>query len=228
MRGRVDLRRLAVLVGALLALLALWWTDPTPTTLSQYVTSLQERTPSQLHNIRRAVQSLDGVYIMPATRSQEQAEVIFSFNQVVGPRSLERGYVPAPVFMVAETLDSVGGGICQVSSSLYNAALLAGLEVVERHPHYRQVESVPPGLDATVWYGLADLKLRNPFPWPVRVRVQIRGPNLIVSVLGRGSRHALRIPPIRVEGHRLDPQHLQVSVYRGNERLSQDRYVVAP
>jgi hypothetical protein len=111
-----------VLVGALLALLALWWTDPTPTTLSQYVTSLQERTPSQLHNIRRAVQSLDGVYIMPATRSQEQAEVIFSFNQVVGPRSLERGYVPAPVFMVAETLDSVGGGICQVSSSLYNAA----------------------------------------------------------------------------------------------------------
>jgi hypothetical protein len=54
----------------------------------------------------------------------------------------------------------------------------------------------------------------------VRLRVQIRGPNLIVSVLGRGSRHALRIPPIRVEGHRLDPQHLQVSVYRGNERLS--------
>jgi len=225
-RSKVNLRRLAALVGALLAFLALWWTDPTPTLLSQYVTSLRERTPSQLHNIRRAAQSLDGVYIMPAACSPEQA--IFSFNQVVGPRSLERGYVPAPVFMVAETLDSVGGGICQVSSSLYNAALLAGLEVVERHPHYRQVESVPPGLDATVWYGLADLKLRNPFPWPVRLRVQIRGQNLIVSVLGRGSRHALRIPPIRVEQHRLDPQHLQVSVYRGNERLSQDRYVVAP
>ncbi len=217
MRGKLALRGLALSVGLALALLALWWTDPTPTTLSQYTTSLQERTLPQLHNIRQAVQSLDGVYIPPGA--------VFSFNQVVGPRTLERGYLPAPVFMVAETLDSVGGGICQVSSSLYNAALLAGLEVVERHPHYRQVESVPPGLDATVWYGLADLKLRNPFPWPVRLRFQIRGQTLIVSVLGRGSRHALKIPPIRVEQQRLDPQHLQVSVYRGNERLSQDRYV---
>lgn len=128
------MRGLALSVG--LALLALWWTDPTPTTLSRYTTSLQERTPSQLHNIRQAAQSLDGVYIQP--------RAVFSFNQVVGPRTLERGYLPAPVFMVAETLDSVGGGICQVSSSLYNAALLAGLEVVERHPHYRPVESVPP------------------------------------------------------------------------------------
>ncbi len=215
MRGKIALPGLALSVG--LALAILWWTNPTPTILSQYTTSLQERTLSQLHNIRQAVQSLDGIYIPP--------RAVFSFNQVVGPRTLERGYLPAPVFMVAETLDSVGGGICQVSSSLYNAALLAGLEVVERHPHYRQVESVPPGLDATVWYGLADLKLRNPFPWPVRLRFQIRGQNLIVSVWGRGSRHALTIPPIRVEQQRLDPQHLQVSVYRGNERLSQDRYV---
>ncbi len=224
----LRLRGLALLMGPLLALMALWWTDPTPTTLSHYVTSLQQRTSSQLHNIRQAAQSLDGVYIMPAARPREQPGATFSFNQVVGPRSLERGYVPAPVFMVAETLDSVGGGICQVSSSLYNAALLAGLEVVERHPHYKQVESVPPGLDATVWYGLADLKLRNPFPWPVRLRAEVRGQNLVVSVLGRGSRQRLHIPPLRVEQHRLDPQHLQVSVYRGNERLSQDRYVVTP
>ncbi|WP_240527335.1 VanW family protein [Synechococcus sp. 65AY6Li] len=217
MRGKLALRGLALSVGLALALLALWWMDPTPTTLSQYTTSLQERTLPQLHNIRQAVQSLDGVYIQPGA--------VFSFNQVVGPRTLERGYLPAPVFMMAETLDSVGGGICQVSSSLYNAALLAGLEVVERHPHYRQVESVPPGLDATVWYGLADLRLRNPFPWPVRLRFQIRGQTLIVSVLGRGSHPAPAIPPIRVEQRRLDPQHLQVSVYRGNERLSQDRYV---
>lgn len=222
MRRKIALRGLALSVGLALALLALWWTDPTPTTLSQYTTSLQQRSGSQLHNIRQAAQSLDGVYIMP------EPGKVFSFNQVVGPRTLERGYLPAPVFMVAETLDSVGGGICQVSSSLYNAALLAGLEVVERHPHYRPVESVPPGLDATVWYGLADLKLRNPFPWPVRLRVQIRGQNLIVSVLGRGSRPAPAIPPIRVEQQRLDPQHLQVSVYRGNKLLSQDRYVLDP
>jgi vancomycin resistance protein VanW len=222
-----NLRRLLLLMGPLLALLALWWTDPTPTPLSHYVTSLQQRSSSQIHNIRQAAQALDGVYIMPTARSREQPGATFSFNRVVGPRRLERGYLPAPVFMVAETLDSVGGGICQVSSSLYNAALLAGLEVVERHPHYKRVESVPPGLDATVWYGLADLKLRNPFPWPVRLRAEIRGQNLAVSVLGRGSRQRLHIPPLRVEHHRLDPQHLQVSVYRGNERLSQDRYVIA-
>ncbi|MEN9262298.1 MAG: VanW family protein [Thermostichus sp. HHBFW_bins_43] len=211
-------RGLALLIGPLLALMALWWTDPTPTTLSHYVTSLQQRSGAQIHNIRQAAQSLDGVYIQPGA--------IFSFNQVVGPRSLERGYLPAPVFMVAETLDSVGGGICQVSSSLYNAALLAGLKVVERHPHYTRVESVPPGLDATVWYGLADLKLQNPFPWPVRLRAEIQGQTLAVSVLGRGSLQRLNIPPLQVHYHWLDRQHLQVSVYRGNERLSQDRYVI--
>lgn len=205
-------------MGPLLALLALWWTDPTPTTLSHYVTALQQRSGSQIHNIRQAAQALDGVYILSGA--------IFSFNQVVGPRSLERGYLPAPVFMVAETLDSVGGGICQVSSSLYNAALLAGLEVVERHPHYTVVESVPAGLDATVWYGLADLRLHNPFPWPVRLQAEIQGQNLAVSVLGRGSRQDSQLSSLRVQHHWLDDQHLQVSVYRGDQRLSQDRYVI--
>ncbi|MEN9202023.1 MAG: VanW family protein [Thermostichus sp. DG_1_6_bins_120] len=209
------LRRGFLVAGPLLALLTLWWTDPTPRILSHYVTSLQQRSSSQIHNIRQAAQALDGVYIQP--------EATFSFNRVVGPRRLERGYLPAPVFMVAETVDSLGGGICQVSSSLYNAALLAGLEVVERHPHYTAVESVPAGLDATVWYGLADLRLRNPFPWPVRLRVNIRGQNLVVTVRGRGSHP---VPPLYVQHHWLDDQHLQVSVYRGNERLSQDRYVM--
>ncbi|MEN9222647.1 MAG: VanW family protein, partial [Thermostichus sp. BF3_bins_97] len=211
-------RGLTLLIGPLLALMALWWTDPTPTTLSHYVTSLQQRSGAQIQKILQAAQSWDGVYIQPGA--------IFSFIQGVGPRSLERGYLPAPVFMVAETLDSVGGGICQVSSSLYNAALLAGLKVVERHPHYTRVESVPPGLDATVWYGLADLKLQNPFPWPVRLRAEIQGQTLAVSVLGRGSLQRLNIPPLQVQYHWLDRQHLQVSVYRGNERLSQDRYVI--
>ncbi len=217
-RQRRLLGLLVLLGGPLLALLALWWTDPTPIPLSRYATSLEQRSGSQIHNIRQAAQSLDGVYIQPGE--------VFSFNQVVGPRRLERGYLPAPAFMVAETLDSVGGGICQVSSSLYNAALLAGLEVVERHPHYTVVESVPPGLDATVWYGLADLRLKNPFPWPVRLRAQIQGQQLVVSVLGRRSPARAAVPSLWVQHHWLDDQHLQVSVYRGDRRLSQDLYVI--
>ncbi|MEN9232206.1 MAG: VanW family protein, partial [Thermostichus sp. DG02_5_bins_236] len=88
------------------------------------------------------------------------------------------------------------------------------------------VESVPAGLDATVWYGLADLRLYNPFSWPVRLRVNIQGQNLVVSVLGRGSRQEVQVPSLQVQHHWLNDQHLQVSVYRGDKRLSQDRYVM--
>jgi vancomycin resistance protein YoaR len=125
--------------------------------------------------------------------------------------------------MTAETVDSVGGGICQVSSSLYNAALSAGLTIVERHAHYTLVASVPPGLDATVWYGQADLRLQNPYPWPIQLQVDVSQERLIVGIAGK---HAVPSASIQREQEWLDPQHLQVSVYQGSQRLSQDRYVV--
>lgn len=85
---------------------------------------------------------------------------IFSFNRVNGPRTAERGYQPAPVIVGNTVVPGLGGGVCQVSSTLYNAVLEAGLEVVERYPHSRPVGYVPPGRDATVSDYL-DFKFRN-------------------------------------------------------------------
>ncbi|MDX2270403.1 MAG: VanW family protein [Cyanobacteriota bacterium] len=183
--------------------------------LSQSTTSLEERDASQRHNILQAATRLDGLYLEPGE--------IFSFNQQVGPRTLERGYLPAPAFMTSETVDSVGGGICQVSSSLYEAALRAGLRVIERHAHFTTVESVPTGLDATVWYGQADLRLQNPYPWPIRWRVRASQHHLIISLYGST---ALPLQPLQRQESWRDPQHLLVSVYQGSRLISEDVYAV--
>lgn len=193
-----------------------WWTRPVPAILSQYSTSLQDRTPEQWHNIRQAAQALDGTYIEPGES--------FSFNRVVGPRTLIRGYRSAPAFMIVTTVESVGGGICQLSSSLYNAALSAGLTLQERHPHYTTIASVPPGRDATVWYDQLDLKLKNPYPWPVQIQAQIQGQRLIVAIAGG---QPLQDPPsLHTQQARLDPEHLQVWVYRDDRQISADIYRV--
>ena len=200
-----------------LTLALLWWTRPAPQILSQYSTSLQARSSEQWHNIQQAAQALDGTYLQPGE--------IFSFNGVVGPRTLIRGYRSAPAFMIVTTVESVGGGICQVSSSLYNAALRADLTVVERHAHYTTIASVPPGRDATVWYDQVDLKLQNPHPWPIQIQAQIRSQRLIIAIAGQRS---LPDPPsLRTQQQHLDPNHLQVWLYRDDQQVSQDIYRIS-
>lgn len=144
--------------------------------LSDFSTSLSERTPAQRHNIRLAARALDGAVIEPGA--------LFSFNAAVGPRTLARGYRRAEALMEGEMVSSIGGGICQVSSTLYNAALLAAFQVVRRAPHLHAVRSVPPGRDATVWYGKTDLVVRNSRPHPVRLGVQVQGERMVTEVWG--------------------------------------------
>lgn len=163
--------------AALLALVALLWMNrPFQAELGAYRTSLAERSEAQRQNIWQAARALDGVVIEPGAT--------FSFNEVVGPRTPERGYRQAPAFMERDLVTSVGGGICQVSSTLYNAAVLAGLQVVERHPHFRRVASVPAGRDATVWYGMADLRLANVGARPLRLAARVADEALMVVVAG--------------------------------------------
>lgn len=158
---------------------ALWLNRPFQAELGTYRTSLADRTEAQLHNIHQAIEALDGVVIEPGET--------FSFNATVGPRTAERGYRQAPAFMERDLVTSVGGGICQVSSTLYNAGVLAGLEVVERHPHFRLVASVPAGRDATVWFGMADLRLKNPGQAPVRLSLRAEHSALRMVVQGRAA-----------------------------------------
>jgi len=141
-----------------------------------YVTSLQGRTKGQRLNASRAARALDGVEIAPGHT--------FSFNKTVGAWSPDRGYVLAPVSYDGELIVDWGGGVCQTSTTLYNAALLAGLEIVERHRHNWAPSYVPPGRDAAVAQYTTDLRLRNPFDAPVRLRALVGEDSLGIEILG--------------------------------------------
>ena len=108
----------------------------------------------------------------------------FSFNTTVGPRTWEAGYKPAGVIINGKPDIDYGGGVCQVSSTLYNAVLLAGLTPTERTPHYFQSSYIGYGRDATVADGQIDFKFRNDLPHTVYLIGEASGSTLTVYVLG--------------------------------------------
>lgn len=129
------------------------------------------------HNVRLAAEALDGAVIAPGGE--------LSFNDRVGPRTLDRGYRLAKVLVRGERVDGIGGGACQVASTLHAAAFFAGLDLVEHHPHSRPSAYIAMGLDATVTWGGLDLRLRNPWPFPILIRAAVDRNALRVDLLGR-------------------------------------------
>ncbi|MBK8254087.1 MAG: VanW family protein [Polyangiaceae bacterium] len=127
-------------------------------------------------NIQRAASQMDGVVLMPG-------EVV-SFNAHVGPRSTDNGFFPAPEIYKGEMREGIGGGTCQVAGTLHAAAFFGGLEIVERSPHSRPSGYIRMGLDATVVYPTTDLKLKNPYSFPVIVHAVIDKGTLRFSLLG--------------------------------------------
>ncbi|MCS7252618.1 MAG: VanW family protein [Armatimonadota bacterium] len=145
--------------------------------IGRCITYYSTRKVSRAHNIRLAAAALNGKLIRPGE--------VFSFNEAVGKRSFKRGYRVAPVLVRGEYRDDIGGGVCQVAGTLFNAALSAGLEIVERHRHSRPVGYLPAGMDATVDYGRLDLKLRNPYPYAVYIKAHSNSGRLTVLILGK-------------------------------------------
>ncbi|MGE5380396.1 MAG: VanW family protein [Methylocystaceae bacterium] len=128
-------------------------------------------------NLNKAAAALNGTVVTP--------DGVFSFNDTVGPRDLANGYLEAMVIIKNEFTPGVGGGICQVSSTLYNAVLLAGFPVVERRNHSVAVSYTPVGLDATVAYPYQDFKFRNNADSAVYINAYTRGSRLHVKLFGR-------------------------------------------
>ena len=150
--------------------------DEFPVTLGSFTTTLIGSLPERTHNLRLAVQALDGTVLRPGEE--------LSFNRCVGPRTAERGYGPAPVILRETRQVQVGGGVCQAATTLFDAALLAGLGVVERHRHSSPVDYVAPGEDATIAWGAKDLRLRNDLDQDVRLRIEVLGSTLVARVEG--------------------------------------------
>ncbi|MFB9329258.1 VanW family protein [Paenibacillus aurantiacus] len=130
--------------------------------IGYYVTYFNARNHNRAHNIALAAQAINNTVVFPGEK--------FSFNQVVGRRTKAKGYLEAPIIVRGELSEGVGGGICQVSSTLFNATDRAGLEIKARYSHSRSVPYVRPGRDATVSWGGPDFVFRNPYNQPILIR----------------------------------------------------------
>ncbi len=145
-----------------------------PRKITSYTTKFDPNNKARTTNLKIAAAALHG---LPLSGSH-----IFSFNDSVGERTAEKGYQMAIIYLNGNKVEDYGGGICQVSSTLYNAALAAGLEIVERHPHSLPVDYVPENLDATVSWGSKDLKIFNDTEEPMHIRVHFTEDSLTISL----------------------------------------------
>ncbi|KAF1342420.1 MULTISPECIES: VanW family protein [Bacillus] len=142
--------------------------------LGQYVTYFNSSNKSRSHNISLSAKAIDNHVVFP--------NETFSFNQVVGKRTRNKGYKSAPIIVKGELSEGVGGGICQVSSTLFNAVDRAGLQIVQRYSHTRSVPYVPPGRDATVSWGGPDFRFQNQYNQPILIRAKRYGGSMIITL----------------------------------------------
>ena len=148
-------------------------------------TSLAGSSNNRIANVKKACDLIDGIMLMPGET--------FSYNPALGERTEENGWLPAPAYANGEVRQEAGGGICQVSSTLYNAALYANLEIVDRNPHAWPSSYVEKGFDATVnWPGL-DFQFKNNTEWPVFLVASYANRKVTVSVYGMSLGADMRI-----------------------------------
>ena len=143
---------------------------------AKFYTTYSASSEERKSNIALAVKALDNTLLSSGDE--------FSFNRTVGARTAERGYKTAKIIVNGEFVDGVGGGVCQVSTTLYNAVLLAGLDIIEYHPHSLPVSYVAPSFDAMVNSGWADLRFINRTHNPVIIRAFADGTILQVEIFG--------------------------------------------
>ena len=133
-------------------------------------------TAARISNVKLSASSING-YVM-------NTGDVFSYNGVVGKRTAANGYQPAPAYVKGETVDEIGGGICQTSSTLYLACLRGNLEITERHAHRYIPAYIAAGMDATVSWGGPDYKFTNNTDYPIKIVTSYEGGYLTVKVLG--------------------------------------------
>jgi len=144
--------------------------------MSEFSTRFSAGNRPRSANIRLAASKIDGTVLMPGDK--------LSFNGTVGRRTVRAGFRPAGVYINGRHDTGIGGGICQVSTTLYNAALFGNLKIAQRSNHSMPVPYVPVGRDATVDYGNIDLVIENNYDFPIAVTSQYRPGRLTFRLLG--------------------------------------------
>ena len=164
------------------------------------------------HNVKLSAQACNGVIPMPGE--------VFSYNNTTGSRSASKGYLAAPVYSGDASVDEVGGGICQTSSTIYYAVLHTNLKIVERRAHRFNTGYVPEGMDATVYYGQTDFRFENSTDYPIKI---------VTSSYDQGGKRKLnvKIYGTNVDGIRAEPKSTvyetvsPTTQYKADESITQ-------
>lgn len=173
--------------------------------LGGYKTVLPEPLPGEEHNVSVCSRYLRGMVIQPGER--------FSFNDSVGPYNKERGFMEGPSYAGTTLIKSTGGGVCKVATTLYNAAVLGNLNIIERHNHTMPVSYVEYGQDASVAFDYKDLKLINNKTYPVFIWVEGIGNTLYLGIYGR------EFPPAVEWRHEYTGIKAPFTIYKKNKLL---------
>jgi vancomycin resistance protein YoaR len=152
--------------------------------VSSFSTNFSTAAVNRSHNIKTACEKISGTVIMPGQ--------VFSMDKALGPRTKENGYLEAPVIIKNELVDDIGGGICQVTTTLYNTALLAGMDIVERTHHSWPLEYVSAGRDATIAEGSIDFKFRNNTEYAMCVNAYTKGGTMTIEMWGKTGDRKIR------------------------------------
>ncbi|EEG76281.1 VanW family protein [Dethiobacter alkaliphilus AHT 1] len=216
--------------------------------MSSYTTKFDPSVVNRVHNLQLASAQLNNYFLAPGE--------VLSVNRVIGDTVAEKGYKKAPVIVGGKLSEGIGGGICQVSTTLYNTALLANLDIVERHNHHLTVLYIDPGRDATISYPVLDFKFRNNRDHYVLITSQLEKDSLTFRLFGRPLAETVEIssevldtfpPPVKyqyaadlnpgeeeiIEGHPGYLADVWKRVYLGDElkseeKISTDRYSPHP
>ncbi len=177
------------------------------TLIASFSTDYGSSSSNRRHNVETAANHINGTLLAP--------NGVFSYNDIVGPRDRSLGWRDAPTYQDGQVVPGPGGGVCQVSTTLYNAVLRGNLKVVQRSHHSMPVHYVPAGCDATVAYDSIDFKFQNSTPGPLYVHARARGGRLTFNLYGKaperkftadvfaGSRHGNRSGGFTVSSFRV-------------------------
>lgn len=187
-----------------------------PYEISQFSTKYDVTNVNRSTNLRLASEKIDGTVLMPGD--------VFSYNQVVGKRTIEEGYKNAAIYVNGGVEDGLGGGICQISSTLYNAVLEANLGIVERQNHTFKTSYLNVGRDATVVYGSIDFQFENTRNYPIKIESNVSNGVATMSIYGiaEETEYEVNIVPVTTSVIPYDVEYIEDdSLAPGEERIKQ-------
>ena len=193
-----------------------------PYLLADFSTSYNAGLRGRTTNLKMAAAHINGTVVAPGA--------VFSANKTIGPRNAAAGWREAGMFVSGQVVSGTGAGICQASSTLYNATLLADLPIVERHPHSMRVMYVPPSQDAALLWGQKDFKFRNDTGGAIKVETQVSGGKFVAKIWGEKPKST---PEVKVTSRVLSRSNgMRSEAYKtvdGKQiRLSRDTYMAHP